>query len=144
MLAEEKWLADGKHAAADASARIDDGDRRAFLRQLACGRQARQPGAGDEDGNTAHERSVREVQPDGRPIAHRLAFELPGFLVVNARDELRARVDATGGFSTIAAAPGAETTCRARASCRPSIAATVVALRTIAGLPGSRSIWPTL
>jgi hypothetical protein len=90
MPAVEKRLALGEDAAADAIARIDDGDRGPFCRELTRGRETGQPGPGDENGSAAHPSadSVREVQPDEREIAHRLAFMLPRFLVVHPRNDV--------------------------------------------------------
>src|SRR5262245_24956770 len=38
--------------------------------------------------------SIGEVQPYGGAVGHRLAFVLPGLLVMNARNDGRARVEA--------------------------------------------------
>ena len=122
---QKRRLAHGEDAAADAIACVDDGDRCAFLSSSRAAVRPAKPGPGDENGNTAHQ--VSPFSP--RSTTRRTGRSSPGlrtsmFSCMNARDELRAGLDAHGRLDAqSAAATGAAPRCRALACCRPGSAA---------------------
>ena len=136
----------GEDAAADAIARLDDGDRGALFRELARGSEAGESGPGDENGSAAHADvldSVREVQADEGRDRSSAGLRASTFSCIASAQRSASQARCEREVSARSRlAPVAAPTCRATRLVPSGDRSDSTALRTMAGLPGRRSIRP--